>query len=66
MHPARLITDLHSPIGANIRLKDVLDDRLSPTTSQKIANELALMMNLTISCLHTNPQSCLTMQSVCQ
>ncbi|KAK7851674.1 mdis1-interacting receptor like kinase 2 [Quercus suber] len=33
-HPAKLITDLHSPVGTNIHLKDVLDDRLSPPTSQ--------------------------------
>ncbi|KAK7849657.1 mdis1-interacting receptor like kinase 2 [Quercus suber] len=56
-HPAKLITDLHSPVGTNIHLKDVLDDRLSSSTSQKIADELALMINLAVSCLHTNPQS---------
>ena len=65
-HPAKLITDLHSPVGTNIHLKDVLDDRLSPPTSQKIADELSLMMNLAVSCLHTNPQSRPTMRSVCQ
>ena len=65
-HPAKLITDLHSPVGTNIRLKDVLDDCLSPPTSQKIADELALMMNLAILCLHTNPQSRPTMRNVCQ
>ena len=66
-HPAKLITDLHSPVSTNIHLKDVLDDRLSPPTSQKIADELALMsMNLAVSCLRTNPQSRPTMRSVCQ
>ena len=44
-HPAKLITDLHSLVGTHIRLKDVLDDCLSPPTSQKIADELALMSN---------------------
>ncbi|KAK4570885.1 hypothetical protein RGQ29_029658, partial [Quercus rubra] len=65
-HPGELITDLHSLVGTNVHLKDVLDDRLSPPTGQKIANELALMVNLAVSCLHTNPQSRPTMRSVCQ
>ena len=65
-HPAKLITDLHSPVGTNIHLKDVLDDRLSPPTSQKIADELVLMQNLSLSCLSTNPQSRPTMHNVCR
>ena len=65
-HPSKLITDLHSLIGTSIHLKDVLDDRLSPPTHKKIADELALMVNLAVSCLCTNPQSHPTMQSVCQ
>ncbi|XP_065630206.1 serine/threonine-protein kinase RIPK-like [Quercus suber] len=63
-HPGELITDLHSLVGTNIHLKDVLDDHLSPPTGQKIAYELDLMLNLAISCLHTNPQSRPTMQRV--
>ncbi|KAK7832329.1 MDIS1-interacting receptor like kinase 2 [Quercus suber] len=65
-HPGELITNLHSSTGTSIPLKDVLDDRLSPPTSQKIADELALMQNLSLSCLSTNPQSRPTMSSVCR
>ena len=64
-HPGELITGIQSLVGTNVHLKDVLDDRLSPLTSQKIAYELDLMLNLAISCLHTNPQSRPTMQRVC-
>uniref|UniRef100_A0A2N9H6A9 non-specific serine/threonine protein kinase n=1 Tax=Fagus sylvatica TaxID=28930 RepID=A0A2N9H6A9_FAGSY len=65
-HPGELITDLHSSVGTSVHLEDVLDDRLSPPTSQKIADELALMVNLAVSCSRANPQSRPTMQSVCQ
>nr|POF12302.1 isoform 2 of probable leucine-rich repeat receptor-like protein kinase [Quercus suber] len=65
-HPGKLITDLHSSVGASVHLKNVLDNRLSPPTSQKIVDELAQMLNLAVSCLCVNPQSRPTMQSVCQ
>ncbi|KAF3950891.1 hypothetical protein CMV_023408 [Castanea mollissima] len=65
-YPGELIANLHSSAGTRVHLKDVLDDRLSPPTGQKIAYELDLMLNLAISCLHTNPQSRPTMQRVCQ
>ena len=54
-YPGELIADLHSLVGTNVHLKDVLDDRLSSPTGQKIADELALMVNLAVSCLRTNP-----------
>ena len=53
-HPGELIIDLHSLVGTNVHLKDVLDDRLSPPIGQKIVYELALIVNLAVSCLHTN------------
>ena len=65
-HPGKLIEDLHSSVGTNVHIKDVLDDRLSPPTDHKIAYELALMVEVAISCLLTNPQSRPTMRSVCQ
>ena len=65
-YPSELIADLHSLVGTNVHLKDVLDDRLSSPTGQKIADELALMQNLSLSCLSTNPQSRPTMSSVCR
>ena len=65
-HPGKLVTDLHSSVGASVHLKNMLDNRLSPPTSQKIVDELAQMLNLAVSCLCVNPQSRPTMQSVCQ
>ena len=65
-HPGELITNLHFSIGTSVPLKDVLDDRVPPPRNQKIADELALMQNLSLSCLSTNPQSRPTMSSVCR
>ena len=65
-HPGELITNLHSSTGTSVPLKDVLDDRVPPPRNQKIVDELALMQNLSLSCLNTNPQSCPTMSSVCR
>ncbi|KAK9994969.1 hypothetical protein SO802_024672 [Lithocarpus litseifolius] len=65
-HPGELITNLHYSTSTSIPLKDVLDDRLSPPTSQKIVDELALMQSLSLSCLSAAPQSRPTMRSVCR
>ena len=37
--PGELIIDLHSLVCTNFHLKDVLDNRLSPPTGQKIVYE---------------------------
>ncbi|KAK7832335.1 mdis1-interacting receptor like kinase 2 [Quercus suber] len=65
-HPGELITNLNSSTSTSVPFKDVLDDRLSPPKSLKIANELALMQNLALLCLRANPQSRPTMRSVCR
>nr|XP_023917794.1 MDIS1-interacting receptor like kinase 2-like [Quercus suber] len=65
-HPGELIIDLHSSVGKSVHLNDVLDDRLSPPQGKKIFDTLALMVELAVSCLCTNPQSRPTMRSVCQ
>ncbi|KAL4594543.1 hypothetical protein ACB092_12G026300, partial [Castanea dentata] len=65
-HPGELITNLNSSTSTSTPLKDVLDDRLSPPRSLKIADELALMQNLALLCLQANPQSRPTMRSVCR
>ncbi|KAM3681700.1 hypothetical protein ACJW31_12G018300 [Castanea mollissima] len=65
-YPGELIANLHSSVDTSVHLKDVLDDRLSPPTSQKTAYELALIVKLAVSCLRTKPQSRPTMRSVCQ
>ena len=65
-HPGELITNLNSSTSTSVPLKDVLDDRLSPPRSLKIADELALIQNLALLCLCANPQSRPTMRSVCR
>ncbi|KAL4594548.1 hypothetical protein ACB092_12G026700 [Castanea dentata] len=65
-HPGELIANLNYSTSTGAPLKDVLDDRLSPPRSLKIANELALMQNLALLCLCANPQSSPTMHSVCR
>ena len=65
-HPGELITNLNSSTSTSAPLKDVLDDHLSPPRSLKIADELALMQNLALLCLHANPQSRPTMHSMCR
>ena len=65
-HPGKLITNLNSSTSTSVPLKDVLDDRLSPPRSLKIADELALIQNLALLCLRANPQSRPTMRSVCR
>ena len=47
-HPGELITNLNSSTSTSVPLKNVLDDRLSPPRSLKIADELALMQNLAL------------------
>ena len=42
-HLGELITNLNSSTSTSAPLKDVLDDRLSPPRSLKIANDIALM-----------------------
>ncbi|KAL0003753.1 hypothetical protein SO802_011314 [Lithocarpus litseifolius] len=65
-HPGELITNLNSSTDTSVPLKNVLDDRLSPPRSLKIADELALMENLALLCLCAHPQSRPTMRNVCR
>ncbi|KAL7219871.1 hypothetical protein ACSBR2_012854 [Camellia fascicularis] len=60
-HPGTLISNLTSRVDQKIQLKDVLDPRLSPPTTQKIADELTSIVNLALWCLHADPQSRPTM-----
>ncbi|KAI8011041.1 MDIS1-interacting receptor like kinase 2 [Camellia lanceoleosa] len=60
-HPGTLISNLTSLVDQNIQLKDVLDPRLSPPTTQKIADELTSTVNLALWGLHVDPQSRPTM-----
>lgn len=65
-HPGELISSLHFPMDAvqGVRYKDVLDPRLSPATSEDIIDQLAVIINLAISCVSRNPRSRPTMQNV--
>ncbi|GMP55604.1 hypothetical protein CsSME_00020373 [Camellia sinensis var. sinensis] len=60
-HPRTLISNLTSLVDQKIQHKDVLDPRLSPPTTQKIADELTSIVNLALWCLHADPQSRPTM-----
>ncbi|XP_027356771.1 MDIS1-interacting receptor like kinase 2-like [Abrus precatorius] len=68
-HPGDLVSLIQSNTGDQmINLPEILDPRLSPPapTNIQILNELALIANLALSCLQTNPQSRPTMQSIAQ
>ncbi|GAV86808.1 Pkinase domain-containing protein/LRRNT_2 domain-containing protein/LRR_8 domain-containing protein [Cephalotus follicularis] len=65
-HPSELISHLHSSADhQDIRLNDVLDPRPSPPY-QKVNDKLALVYNLSLVCLSSNPESRPTMRSVSQ
>ncbi|XP_042519231.1 probable leucine-rich repeat receptor-like protein kinase At1g35710 [Macadamia integrifolia] len=64
-HPGELISSLSYAIAQDTPLEDVLDPRLLPPADQ-IAQDLAYLMMLALSCLHPNPQSRPTMQCVSQ
>ena len=64
-HPGELIFALSSPIGKNTFLKDILDSRLSPPTTQ-VANELVTVVMTAFKCLDNSPHSRPTMQIVSQ
>lgn len=68
-HPGDLISyflSLSSTSTAqSIKLKDVLDQRLSPPSNQ-VAEKLILVANLAFACLRTSPQSRPTMHQISQ
>ncbi|XP_028768316.1 MDIS1-interacting receptor like kinase 2-like [Neltuma alba] len=63
-HPGDLISHIQTYGVQNINFKEILDPRLSPPTNQEKLKELALISNLAISCLQSNPQSRPTMRSI--
>ncbi|XP_015877807.3 MDIS1-interacting receptor like kinase 2-like [Ziziphus jujuba] len=64
-HPGERICCLRSSSAVDrIQLGDVLDPRLSPPATQNIADKLALVMSIAVSCLSANPQARPTMTSV--
>ncbi|XP_054811951.1 MDIS1-interacting receptor like kinase 2-like [Prosopis cineraria] len=63
-HPGDLISHIQTSSAQNTNFKEILDPRLSPPTNQQKLKELALIGNLAMSCLQTNPQSRPTMRSI--
>ena len=64
-HPGELMSTLSSPVGENNFLKDILDSRLSPPTTQA-ANELVAVVMIAFQCLDSNLHSRPTMRHVSQ
>ncbi|WJX49641.1 hypothetical protein P8452_36047 [Trifolium repens] len=64
-HPGDLVSYIQTSNDQKIDFKEILDPRL-PSPPKNILKELALVANLALSCLHTNPQSRPTMRSIAQ
>ena len=63
-HPGGLISDLLTPNGQQILVKDVIDQRLQPQRRNRVAEEVISTMKLSFTCLQANPHSRPTMQHV--
>ena len=56
-HPGELITSLQNPGAArNINFEDLSDRRLSPPVTHDIADKLAFLVRLSVSCLSSKPE----------
>ncbi|GKV47531.1 hypothetical protein SLEP1_g54428 [Rubroshorea leprosula] len=64
--PGDLISDLWTPNGQQMLLKDVIDQCLKPQRRNKVAEQVVATTNLAFTCLHSNPQFRPTMQQVYQ
>ncbi|GKV48862.1 hypothetical protein SLEP1_g55652 [Rubroshorea leprosula] len=65
-HPGDLISDLWTPNGQQMLLKDVIDQCLKPQRRNKVAEQVVATTKLAFTCLHSNPQFRPTMQQVYQ
>ncbi|MED6107418.1 hypothetical protein PIB30_013775 [Stylosanthes scabra] len=66
-HPGDLVSYLQTTTNQSINFKEILDPRVSPPNDDKhVLKELALIANLSLSCLQTNPQTRPTMRTVAQ
>ena len=69
-HPGELVSCLQSDQDSdesNINIEsynDLLDSRLSAPTSQNVADELGLVVNVALSCIRVKPQSRPSMENV--
>ncbi|XP_058222202.1 MDIS1-interacting receptor like kinase 2-like [Rhododendron vialii] len=64
-HPGDFVSSLSTPAIANVELRDVLDQRLSPP-SPEVEEVVMYVIKLAIACLHSNPQSRPTMHIISQ
>ncbi|XP_058729465.1 MDIS1-interacting receptor like kinase 2-like isoform X2 [Vicia villosa] len=64
-HPGDVVSYIQASNVQKIDLKEILDPRL-PSPPNNVLNELEMVENLAVSCLHTNPQSRPTMRSISQ
>ncbi|XP_014493485.1 MDIS1-interacting receptor like kinase 2 [Vigna radiata var. radiata] len=65
-HPGDLVSYIQSSSEQKINFKEILDPRLSTPSKNNILKELALIANLALACLQTNPQSRPTMRYIAQ
>ncbi|XP_057454812.1 MDIS1-interacting receptor like kinase 2-like [Lotus japonicus] len=67
-HPGDLVSYIQTSSVQTIDFKEILDPRLrAPLLARKnVLKELALITNIALSCLQTNPQSRPTMRSIAQ
>lgn len=68
-HPGNLILSLASPVErADIRLEDLLDERLTPPSTVKTSEQLRVVvvdiLKLAVACLNENPGCRPTMHDV--
>ncbi|XP_061367114.1 probable leucine-rich repeat receptor-like protein kinase At1g35710 [Gastrolobium bilobum] len=64
-HPEEIISSLRFASTRSILLKDILDPRLLSTNNQQYAQSLDRIATLAFACLHSQPRSRPTMQTVC-
>ena len=64
-HPGELLSSSSSSLQ-NIKLIDVLDQRLSPPTNQMVAQNIVLAATLAFACLSREPKTRPTMKQVSQ
>ncbi|GLT41662.1 hypothetical protein SLA2020_157080 [Shorea laevis] len=65
-HPGDIISNLWTPNGQKMLLKDVIDQRLQPQRRNQVAEQVVSTTKLAFTCLHVNPQLRPTMQQVYQ
>ncbi|XP_022741882.1 MDIS1-interacting receptor like kinase 2-like [Durio zibethinus] len=66
-HPGELLSMVSKPSSLqNIMLSDILDPRLSPPTSQMVAQNIVHVATIALECVHTDPKFRPTMKQVTQ